>query len=349
MTLDPHQPTPARRRRSPAQPSTQGMSDELLTSPTRKVAPVPSAPVEDNAAPAPRRRRPAPQEAAIPTEVPKVPTAQAAPPPVAKPVTPAPKLRQAVPPPAMDRPRNAPQQKRKAPSRKVRPTMPGWQVSAIILCLLLIFAMVLAGLFMRNYLKNRKDARVAAYQQIVDSHPIYYQDMIQRYADEYNLEPAFVCAIVLRESSFNPRAESKVGARGLMQLMPDTAQWIADKLDISGYSFDRMYDPETNIRFGCWYLNYLSGLFRGDPVLVSAAYHTGQGKVTSWLSTPAISPDGVSIPMESFPDGPTKTYAERVTRSYAIYDALYFHPAPAEAGSSPANAVYPAAPDRTGQ
>ena len=68
-----------------------------------------------------------------------------------------------------------------------------------------------------------------------------------------------------------PKAESSVGARGLMQLMPDTAEWVAGKLKIRDYAFDRMWDPESNIRFGCWYLNYLSNLFRGDLVCVACA------------------------------------------------------------------------------
>ena len=83
-------------------------------------------------------------------------------------------------------------------------------------------------------------------------------------------------------------AESSVGARGLMQLMPDTAEWIAGKKKVSGYAFERMYDPESNISFGCWYLRYLANLFHGDPVCVSCAYHAGQGQVTAWLSDVSI-------------------------------------------------------------
>ena len=93
------------------------------------------------------------------------------------------------------------------------------------------------------------------------------------------LAPAYVAAIIRNESSFQPRAESAVGARGLMQLMPDTAEWIAHKLGVEGYAFERMYDPASNIRFGCWYLNYLSKMFLGNPVCVTAAYHAGQGQV----------------------------------------------------------------------
>lgn len=201
-----------------------------------------------------------------------------------------------------------------------------WQLTAAITGLfLLILALLAAQNLMAAYLTNRQTEREAAYQKVVDGHPVYFTDLIAQYAAEYNLQPGFVTAIILNESSFRTDAESGVGARGLMQLMPDTAQWIAGKLDVSGYSFDRMYDAESNIRFGSWYLNYLSKLFRGDPVAVACAYHAGQSTVASWLSDRSISPDGVSLPLENLPDGPTKTYAGRVTRDYGIYDALVYH------------------------
>ena len=169
-----------------------------------------------------------------------------------------------------------------------------------------------------------------------DSHrdSITYQPLIERYAAEYNLRPAFVAAIIRNESSFRTDAESSVGARGLMQLMPDTAEWIAGKIGDSNYSFDHLYDAETNIRYGCWYLNYLSKLFRGDAVLVSSAYHAGQTTVTRWLSDKGISSDGVTIPVDKLPDGPTKQYAGRVTTSYGIYEALLYPNESAEAAGA---------------
>ena len=131
-------------------------------------------------------------------------------------------------------------------------------------------------------------------------------------------------AIIRNESSFRTNAESNVGARGLMQLMPDTAEWIAGKLDDDQYHFDRMWDAETNIRYGCWYLGYLSRLFRGDAQLVSAAYHTGQTTVTQWLSDPARSSDGITLDVERLADGPTKQYIGRVTQTYGIYQSLLY-------------------------
>lgn len=226
-------------------------------------------------------------------------------------------------PPAMARPKRpapTPEKRRKAGYR-----MPWWITACIVGLMFVSLALLAAQNMMQAYLTQRQQEREAAYQAVVDAHPMYYTDLIARYAEEYNLRPAFVTAIILNESSFRTDAESNVGARGLMQLMPDTAEWIAGKLDVSGYSFERMYDAESNIRFGTWYLNYLSKLFRGDPVAVACAYHAGQSTVASWLSDRSISPDGMTLPLENLPNGPTKTYAGRVTQDYGIYDALYFH------------------------
>lgn len=235
------------------------------------------------------------------------------------------------PPPVMARPKPAP---RRTEKRK----LPLWITAGIIVLLILLLALLAAQNLMQAYIVQQQNAREAAYQKIVDNHPIYYKDLIDQYAAENNLQPAFVAAIILNESSFRTDAESNVGARGLMQLMPDTAEWISGKLGDSYYSFDHMWEAEQNIRYGCWYLNYLSKLFRGDPVTMASAYHAGQTTVTGWLSDPAMSPDGLSLSLSGMKDGPTKTYAGRVTQAYAIYDALFYQTAPAP-GAVPDTAV----------
>lgn len=216
-------------------------------------------------------------------------------------------------------------QSEKSNEREEEPLPRVWKTLAITLSLL-ILAGVAAGLLMQAYLKRQEDARVKVQQQIVERHPMQYRSYIEQYAAEYNLQPAYVSAIILNESSFNTRAESGVGARGLMQLMPETAQWIAHRLGMDAtYQDDLLWDAQTNIRFGCWYLNYLSKLFAGDPVTVTSAYHAGQGEISGWLNNRTYAPDGKALNLTTMPDGPTKTYAGRVTRDYGIYDALYFH------------------------
>lgn len=221
---------------------------------------------------------------------------------------------------AAPQPSPGPAPRREAPSARLPRWITAGMVGGLFLCLVLFAAQNL----MEAYLYQRQSQREAAYRRVVDAHPIYYMDLIEHYAAENNLQPAFVAAIILNESSFRTTAESSVGARGLMQLMPDTAQWISGKLNDGSYTFDRMLDAEQNIRYGTWYLGYLSRLFRGDPVTVASAYHAGQSAVSAWLSDGSISPDGLRLNLESMKDGPTKTYAGRVTQDYAIYDALIY-------------------------
>ena len=235
--------------------------------------------------------------------------------------------------------------------------LPVWLTWTIVGLCIVLLGLLAAHYLMQAYLTTRaaewETARqnTLSYYHVVEGengNSITYQSLIERYAAEYNLRPAFVAAIIRNESSFRTDAESSVGARGLMQLMPDTAEWIAGKIGDSNYSFDHLYDAETNIRYGCWYLNYLSKLFRGDAVLVSSAYHAGQTTVTRWLSDKGISSDGVTIPVDKLPDGPTKQYAGRVTTSYGIYEALLYPNESAEAAGAAAGDIVSARAVRAG-
>ena len=224
--------------------------------------------------------------------------------------------------------------KKEETDAKPKKAVPGWLSTALSLSLIALMAMVAIYFLMQAYLVTQENQRIAAYKATLQNYHVTedadgtlhvtWQDTIEKYAAQYNLQPAFVMAIIRNESSFRTNAKSNVGARGLMQLMPDTAEWIAGKLDDSSYHFDRMWDAETNIRYGCWYLGYLSRLFRGDAQLVSAAYHTGQTTVTQWLSDPARSSDGITLDVERLADGPTKQYIGRVTQTYGIYQSLLY-------------------------
>lgn len=227
----------------------------------------------------------------------------------------------------MERPVAARQ--RRSP-QKARWSLPAWLIGLLTGFAFLCLACFTAQSLMQAYLTRQEEQHLAEERAIHANYPLEYRQMITSAAKEFNLNPAFVSAIIRNESSFQPRAESNVGARGLMQLMPDTAEWIAGKMKVNGYAFERMYDPESNIRFGCWYLQYLSTLFHGDPVCVSCAYHAGQGQVTAWLSDGRYSDDGVTLSLQRLSDGPTKTYAGRVIRAYGIYQALYFEDHPVD-------------------
>jgi len=240
----------------------------------------------------------------------------------------------------MERPRAA---SMRHENRKSAWRLPVWLKSSLIAVTAVLAVGFTALMLMNGYLKQCGDRHMEEQRQIDRNYPLAYRELIEKYAAEYNLSPAYVSAIIMNESSFNRMNVSSVGARGLMQLMPDTADWVAGKLKVSGFSFEMMFDEETNIRFGCWYLNYLSKLFLGDPVSVTAAYHAGQGQVKTWLSDPALSEDGYTMPLDAMPEGPTKKYAGRVIRDYGIYQEKYFTPdigspdsldAPAASGSA---------------
>ena len=231
-------------------------------------------------------------------------------------------------PESMERPAAS---RRKAEPKKAPWRLPVWLSVLLAVAFFLVLGTFTAQALMQAWLTRKADQHLAEERAIHTHYPLEYREMIESAAEEYNLQPAFVSAIIRCESSFQPLAESSVGARGLMQLMPDTAEWIAGKMRFPDYAFERMYDPESNVRFGCWYLRYLASLFHGDPVCVACAYHAGQGQVTAWLSDSRYSDDGTTLVLSRLAEGPTKTYAGRVIRTYGIYQALYFEsPVPAD-------------------
>lgn len=88
-------------------------------------------------------------------------------------------------------------------------------------------------------------------------YPLQYDYLVRQYAYEDKVDPALVASVILVESKFDERAASQPGAHGLMQVMPDTAQWIADEMGMTDYTPDKLNDVRTNIRLGTWYLAYL--------------------------------------------------------------------------------------------
>ena len=149
---------------------------------------------------------------------------------------------------------------------------------------------------------------------------LLYPDIVMEMSAEYQVDPYLVAAVIHCESSNNKEAVSPVGAMGLMQIMPDTGGWIAEKLEMKGFDQQQLFEPEINIRFGCWYLDYLSKKFNGNRTSVLAAYNGGPGNVEKWLADDRYSADGqlTDIP---FPE--TERYIEKVQRAYEKYLTLY--------------------------
>lgn len=149
-------------------------------------------------------------------------------------------------------------------------------------------------------------------------YPQKYEDIVERYATLYDLSPHLVYAVIKAESGFDPNAVSRVGAMGLMQIMPSTFTWLTE-LTGEEIATERLADPEVNIRYGCYFLRYLFDVYE-DKTLVLAAYNAGMGNVAKWLASEEYSEGGrlTNIPFEE-----TKNYINKVTRYEEIYHSLY--------------------------
>ncbi|MBE5780207.1 MAG: lytic transglycosylase domain-containing protein [Clostridiales bacterium] len=153
------------------------------------------------------------------------------------------------------------------------------------------------------------------------AYPLEYEEYLMKYAAEYHLEPATVAGVIHTESRFKADAQSSAGARGLMQIMPSTGKWIAKRMGLSGFDADQLYDPETNIKMGCWYLDYLYDRFHGVDDVVFAAYNTGPTRIDSWLGNEEYSSDGLHLNV--VPNHVTEDYINKVNRARKRYEEYY--------------------------
>jgi soluble lytic murein transglycosylase len=129
-----------------------------------------------------------------------------------------------------------------------------------------------------------------------------------------------VIAIIKVESKFDAEAVSKRGAKGLMQLMPETASWISTQTNID-YMEGYLLEPKFNINFGCWYLNNLKKHFNDEIPVILAAYNGGRGNVKRWLDNGIW--DGKFKNVDNIPFNETKSFIKKVYFNYALYGFLY--------------------------
>ena len=151
------------------------------------------------------------------------------------------------------------------------------------------------------------------------NYPVNYLEEIQKYSNEYGVDPKVVLAIMRIESNFKTDATSKVNAKGLMQVLPDTAKHVAKLLNIDVNSID-LNDAETNIKIGTYYIKYLMQNFSNMDT-VYAAYNGGIGNVNTWLKDSKYSSDGVSL--YNIPSSETKHYVNKVNKALKAYEILY--------------------------
>lgn len=150
-------------------------------------------------------------------------------------------------------------------------------------------------------------------------YPMKYNHFVEEYALKNDLSEYFVFAVIECESGFDPEAVSGVGAVGLMQIMPDTFDWINYRLK-KDLPFSRAYDPETSIEYGCHFYGYLMKKYKNEATAV-AAYHAGMTNVDKWLKDENYSSDGNNLHTIPYPS--TQKYVERVMKTKNIYQKLY--------------------------
>lgn len=153
-------------------------------------------------------------------------------------------------------------------------------------------------------------------------YPREYNDLVERYCAQFEVEESLAYAVIRTESGFDPSASSSLGARGLMQIMPDTFAWLQTKLPDTQYLDESLlYDPEINIRYGVFFLSILQQEF-GDDRLAVAAYHAGRGQVNRWIRDYGIAPGDWAL--EDIPSDVTGHYVGKVERARDVYVSLYY-------------------------
>ena len=158
------------------------------------------------------------------------------------------------------------------------------------------------------------DLVLTGVEKLMYPRPDAYLAYVDKYSAEYGVPSELIWAVIKTESGFDSSAESEVGAVGLMQLMPDTFNEITTYRLKEGLDGGMRYDPETNIRYGTYYLSYLYERY-GNWDAAIAAYNAGLGNVDEWLKSDPL--------LEDIPFKETRHYVEKVNKTREKYDNIY--------------------------
>ncbi len=152
-------------------------------------------------------------------------------------------------------------------------------------------------------------------------YPNDYSEEVLSASKREGVDQHLIEAVILAESRYQTSASSKVGAIGLMQLMPDTAHWIVEQRNLANITDEDLKNPAMNIDMGTWYLAYLLKEFKGNQILALAAYNAGRGNVESWMEEKGWDYDFKDIQAIPFPE--TREYVKKVLDYEAHYRELY--------------------------
>ena len=161
-------------------------------------------------------------------------------------------------------------------------------------------------------------------ERMVYPKPEEYKEYVEKYSKEYGVSENLIYAVIKTESGFDSSAVSNKGATGLMQIMPETFEWLTDDILHEYLDNGMLYDPETNIKYGTYYLSRLYGRF-GDWNTAIAAYNGGEGNVSEWLCDTRYSDDGVKLNIDKIPEdfSETEKYVKKVNKYLGRYRDIY--------------------------
>jgi soluble lytic murein transglycosylase len=151
--------------------------------------------------------------------------------------------------------------------------------------------------------------------------PLRHEDIIRQQAQDKNLDPSLIAGVIYVESRFRDQT-SHAGAKGLMQLMPATADYIAHKSGGTEFEQGDLATPQINIAYGSWYLRYLLDHYNGNTALALAAYNAGEGKVDSWWQEAADRGEKFNV-ADHIPFPETRAYVTKVLDARGKYRRKY--------------------------
>jgi soluble lytic murein transglycosylase len=153
-------------------------------------------------------------------------------------------------------------------------------------------------------------------------HPRAYVHLVPRIAEQFNLDPNLLWAVMKTESAFRSDAFSRAGAIGLMQIMPHTGRRLAKEMRHGDFYTRRLFEPEVNLTMSSWYLRAVSNKFKGQLMLVAAAYNGGPHNVARWLDQRGRVCDQDEF-IEEIPFDQSRRYAKKILRLVALYERVY--------------------------
>jgi soluble lytic murein transglycosylase len=151
--------------------------------------------------------------------------------------------------------------------------------------------------------------------------PLRHEDIIRQQAQDKDIAPSLIAAVIYAESHFRDGQVSSAGAQGLMQLTPATARYIAKKSGGTAFVLGDLATPQVNISYGAWYLRYLLSRYADNETLALAAYNAGEGNVDRWIDEAHRRERDFTADAIPFPE--TRAYVRRVVEAEAEYRRSY--------------------------